>query len=405
MIAKLEPYDMIANAGKVVIAALLFVALSGIANGQEHKGVTYKLPAGWQEGVEGEAKVFAPKNLKEGEAVAVILTPAVPATDEPAKKQFETLVAAANADAKVTGQGEVAVKSEGGGTVCVQAFEMESSDVGKHSRIYAMVLAEKKRALAIVIIKPESAATKHQDDITNLLSSFKIKNAGAETTSSAGGTPTGNTPTLYPGMPGWLPSGKGLPIPESGIVNGKPQGVFWTTSYGSGTKATMFVFLPSGIHASNPRFGGGKLFDAEGQKAQPGVNGVGPWSISGGKMTRKYDTFSRTETYTIGKDASGAFFKEGAALFRPLDPMTKAGIVGTWRFPGRKYVFNANGTYEFGQVETGDGWAAGSNVSGTYTVDGYLVVMRQKDGPTIITPMGTPGPGLMIVNGVFYKKG
>lgn len=383
------------------VASCLVLLLTVFALGQEHQGVLYKLPKGWQESDEGDAKVFTPKGLKEGEIVVVILTPAVDATDEQPAKQFETVVAAANSGSKVLAAGEVQSKVEGGITVCIQAMQLDSPEVGKHSRICTMLFSAKKRALAIVMIKPDDLATKYQEGITDLMASFKLKGDAA----AAGGTPTGDTPGLYPGMPGWLPSGKGVPIPAPAIIEGKPQGIWWSMSYGNGQKAMTFVFAANGMQASNPRYGGGALWDMEGQKKQPGANGVGPFSISGGKITRDYDGFHNVDPYATGTDASGKFFKIGGGIFRPLSPTTKASITGTWRASGSKYVFSADGTYEFGQVTQGDGWAAGSQVSGTFNSDGYLVTLRRTEGQVIVQPMGMVSKDLLLINGIFYKKG
>ncbi|MBC8066647.1 MAG: hypothetical protein H7Y17_17585, partial [Chlorobia bacterium] len=186
--------------------------------------------------------------------------------------------------------------------------------------------------------------------------------------------------------------------------NGKPQGLWWTMSFGDGKKAGTFVFLPNGIHASNPRYGAGNLVDIEGQKAQAGVNGVGPFSISGGQITRQHDGFSSTDPYTTGTDSSGRFFKIGEAVYRPLAAPTKQSLVGTWRVPGNKYVFNMNGTYEAGQTVDGGDWVATSVVSGTYAIDGHLVVFRPKDGPMAIIPIGMVGKDIMLASGLLFKK-
>jgi hypothetical protein len=218
------------------------------------------------------------------------------------------------------------------------------------------------------------------------------------------GTPTGETPDLYPGMPGWLPSGRGVPIPPTRLVENKPQGLWWTSSYGAGTRATTFVFLPDGIHASNPRYGAGTLVDIEGQKRQPGANGVGPFSISGNQITREYDGHRNTDAYSTGSDQWSPFFKIGAAVYRPITAPTKQTLNAAWTVAGNKYVFRPNDSFEMGQVVTGGGWAAGSRQTGTYSVDGYLVVMRPQSGPITIMPIGFAGPDLILISGLLYRR-
>ncbi len=39
--------------------------------------------------------------------------------------------------------------------------------------------------------------------------------------------PRGETPDLFPGSPGFLPSGRGVQIPDAELVDGQPQGLWW----------------------------------------------------------------------------------------------------------------------------------------------------------------------------------
>ena len=200
-------------------------------------------------------------------------------------------------------------------------------------------------------------------------------------------------------MPGWLPTGRGIPIPPARLVDNKPQGLWWTTSYGSGTRATTFVFLPNGIHASNPRYGGGNLVDIEGQKKQPGANGVGPFTISGNTITREYDGNRSTDPYSTTADAWSPLFKIGAAVFRPVTAPTRQTLIASWTVAGTRYVFHPNDTYEMGQAASGGGWAAGARTAGSFSIDGHLVVLRSRSVPITITPIGFIGPDLILING------
>src|SRR5262249_1732251 len=147
-------------------------------------------------------------------------------------------------------------------------------------------------ARAIAVFRPDTTRSRYGSGAISLLQSLRLRSESFSPPVAggpSGGTPTGETPDLYPGMPGWLPSGGGVPTPPARLVDSKPQGLWWTTAYGSGPRAITFVFLPHGIHTSNPRYGGGMLVDIEGQKRQLGANGMGPFSISGNTITREHD--------------------------------------------------------------------------------------------------------------------
>jgi hypothetical protein len=344
----------------------------------------------------------------------VLIQPAEAATNDPPARQFETVVGAVNAAVKVHGSGRLASTARGAGTFLMQAFQIEDADVGRHSRLYGMIVEGRRRALVIAVFKPESALARYENSVLAVLNSIRLNQGTAPPVASApsvaptgpsgGGTPTGNTPDLHPGMPGWLPSGRGISIPPSQLVDGKPQGIWWTTSYGAGNRAMTFVFLPNGIHASNPRYGGGNLADIDGQRRQPGANGVGPFTIAGGQITREYDGHRSVDAYATGTDSSGQFFKIAGGTYRPVSAPTPQSIVGTWTVTGTRYVFHSNGSYESGQVASGPGWVAGSRVAGSYSVDGHLVVLRPQGVPITITPMGLVARDLLLINGLFYRK-
>jgi hypothetical protein len=399
-----------------VLLAVAWVVAPAAA--QEHRGVLYSLPNNWREQNQGNDKVLIASGLQKGEAVVVIIQPAEAATNDPPARQFETVIGAVHATVKVHGSGRLASMPRGTGTFLVQAFQIEDNDVGRHSRLYGMIIDGRRRALIIAVFKPESVLARYESSVLAVLNSIRLNHGAppppvasapspvpsAPATPSGGGAPTGNTPNLQPGMPGWLPSGRGVPIPPSQLVEGKPQGIWWTTSYGAGNRAMTFVFLPNGIHASNPRFGGGNLFDMDGQRRQPGANGVGPFTIAGGQITREYDGHRSVDAYATGSDSSGQFFKVAGGTYRPVSAPTPQSIVGTWTATGTRYVFHPGGSYESGQVASGPGWAAGSRVTGAYSVDGHLVVLRPQGVPITITPMGLVARDLLLINGLFYRK-
>ena len=296
----------------------------------------------------------------------------------------------------------------------MQPFEIDAAEIGRHSRLYAMIVESGRRALAIAVFKPEGILARYEKMVLPVLQSIRSATASpapAVTPAppvarppAGDATPTGNTPDLHPGMPGWLPSGRGIPIPAARLIDGKPQGIWWTTSYGAGNRVMTFVFLPNGIHASNPRYGGGLLFDVDGQRRQPGANGVGPFTVAGSRITREYDGHRSTDAYAAGSDGSGPFFKIGAATYRPVTAPTRETLAGTWRAPGTKYVFHPNGSFEMGQVTSGDGWVAGSRTAGGYGVDGHLVVLRPQGAAVTIVPIGFVSRDLIIIHGLFYKR-
>ncbi len=391
---------------------LLLSGLVSTSLEQEHQGVLYTKPKDWVEWNEGAAKVFSPSDLKSGEVVAVLLTPAVPVSEDTLAKQFDQSVASANEGSTVLAKGDVENKAAQGASIYLQVMELETPEIGKSSRIYAMIVAGKQKTFLVSIFSKDSLVEKHGKAVMELVGSLKFKSVPTTTPTKVEKAntpitkiPIGNTPDLFPGSTGWLPSGKGVEIPKADIVNGKPQGLWWKPQVGTNgiLMPITHIYLPNGVRASNPRPGGGNLFDIEGQRNQKGHTGVGTFTIDNGQLVEKYDGFENKGAFKFGTDKDGKFFKIGGAIFRPLIPLNKQNIVGNWRGTNSEIRFKADGTYEMGQILRTDDWVAGSNTTGTYVIEGYLLMMVPKDGPILLSRSGIGG--LMLVRGsVFYHR-
>ncbi len=203
--------------------------------------------------------------------------------------------------------------------------------------------------------------------------------------------PRGHTPDLFPGRPGFLPSGQGVDIPAAAVVDGRPEGLWWRWQMDSFNKARALVtlFLPDGTCATNPRPGGGFLFDLEGQRAQRGRTGVGTFEVANGTITQRIDGFTSSDAFESGTDGDGAFFKVGAARYSPLTPPTADQLVGTWKeSSGYRYVFGAGGAFG----------------SGTWQLEGYLLELRPADRPSWIATVGMTGDSFLVMDGAIYSR-
>jgi hypothetical protein len=235
-------------------------------------------------------------------------------------------------------------------------------------------------------------------DAMELLATIRLNEAAASVEGGSNqppvptGMPIGNTPQLFPGMPGWLPSGTGLPIPQPGFNQGMPVGLWWKAESDrpGSSKATVHVFLTGGIRASAPRLGGPYLFDMEGQNRQHGNTGVGTYAIESGQFVQRYDGFENKGAYSTGSDSTGPYFKSGVALYRPLEVVTTQSIAGHWRGNQSEISFRADGTYLYGPP------AAGNVRTGKYRLSGYLIQMLPDNGPPVIDRVGIGG-GMLVI--------
>lgn len=395
---------------RVAACLLLAVALIAAAFAQEFKGVTYKKPAGWDEAVEGDAKIFVPKGLKEGELLAIIMTGAVKSNGSSWELQFTDTIALANDGGKILEAGEVQKKEGAAMTLLVQTLNLDHKEIGKHSRLYAQVSQGEQRVFVTVLIGKESLMEKFGDGVADFLGNIGFKSAPVvksppAANSGRGKIPTGKTPNLFMGNQGWLPSGKGLPIPAAKVVNGKPQGLWWRLEQtSSGLKPQLQLFMPNGVQTKFPRMGGGMLFDYVGEKAQSGTNSLGTFNVANGMITESLNGYDQRRPFNAGSDADGAFFRAGGFTFRPLVPMTYKSLAGVWVSKSSEYEFREDGTYEAGTLRSTAQWTQGSSVKGKYVLDGFLLMLVPDDGSgATVERFGLAG-NMVAKSGTFYVR-
>jgi hypothetical protein len=209
----------------------------------------------------------------------------------------------------------------------------------------------------------------------------------------SGAIPMGDTPDLFPGMPGWRPSGRGVRIPDASF-SGAPRGLWVAQDL---SRARVMLFLPDGTSAENPRLGGPWLFDVEGQRAQRGATGVGRFEVSGGDLTIQRDGFTSTQRLSDGSDGSGSWMALGQLRLRPVQALSRQQLVGTWNAGNSRYVFRADGTFESGQTSLEV--MAGAARRGRWTLEGYLLMLEPDGAPGWITFAGSTGRGRLAVFG------
>jgi len=218
--------------------------------------------------------------------------------------------------------------------------------------------------------------------------------SSAPVNSSSGVLPRGETPDLFPGSPGWLPSGRGVELPDPSADDSGPQGLWWSGSTGT------ILFLADGTRAFNPRPGGGVLFDVEGQRAQRGATGVGTFRVADGAITQAYDGFTSTDAYAFGDDASGPYLNIGGARYRPLSPPTEDWLVGRWKSGGGEYVFASDGSCSLGQITAVAVGGGGCR----WRLEGFLLEIQPNGARGWISFVGALPDSLLLIGSSAYSR-
>jgi hypothetical protein len=301
------------------------------------------------------------------------------------------------------------------GTLYVKSFDVQNAELGAHTRMLAVLVRGDQRAVILFVFTSNAVLRKHGAAVQELLKGLTIvAKPGAPAAPVApvaspaptGALPTGETPGLYMGTPGWRPSGRGVKIPPvPAVVEGRPVGMWWRYQ-ADATRMfpLLMIYLPDGTHAYNPRFGSGALFDVEGQRKQPGTTGVGTFNIKDGRITQTTDGFTQTDTFKSGSDKDGPWFEIGAGRHYPLEQTSAKAIVGTWRSPSGTYTFRADGTYGSGDVIVNSAVTVAQRSGGTWQADGYLLALRPSNGAEWMTSVGRTGQFLVIGQAVYKRE-
>lgn len=404
----------------VMVVALALVIAPARAHADVASGVRFAVPAGWAAADRDGLRVVAPTNLATGELMVAMIAGVQAASGTP-DAQLAALAATYNAGATVGASSASALTDLGkAGKLYLQQFQVTAPDLGEHRRILAILVRGSQRAVVLVVFSNDAVLAKHGAGMTALLKSLAIDPRAvvqpappappaaappaAAPVATGGHLATGDTPDRYPGSPGWMPSGRGVAIPVTKLVGGRPQGLWWRYHVnGSAMAPLLMAFLPDGTYVVHPRPGSGQLLDIAQQRKQPGSNGVGTFTIADGRYTHVVDGYTTTDTFKAGTDKNGEWFEVGAGRHYPLVPATPAFLVGTWTGGGNRLVFRADGTYEYGHITNNAEVTIAAGARGTFQLDGYLLALRPTQYDPYTSVAGRSGT-LLVVGMTTYSR-
>lgn len=375
-----------------------------------YKGVDYNLPIGWKAEDSGETRLITPNKTVEGELLVVVLLGAIPKEGKSWEHSFRTLLAGAEDKTNVVSRSEIKSGKRNGFETFVQTQKLKNDNLGDYNSLYQMVADEKNAAPVCVIIKGEKTLEDNQESLSMLLLSIRPHNSvisDPKNPLAKSKIRTGETPDAYVGSKGWLPSGRGTAIPKAAIVDGKPVGMWFSQSTDMQSKPVFYkhIFLADGTAIIFPRFGGGSLVDIEGLKAKESdAKYVGTFKVANGKMSTDVGGFKDEGAFTTGKDNSGIWFEIGKARYRPCIPVTSDFLVGTWRIPGSaQYTFDKDGSLKFGYLLRGDDFVAGSNGTGSWVLDNYLIAFDKKDDYSVNSIYKFTDDSIIIGQSMYFR--
>lgn len=211
--------------------------------------------------------------------------------------------------------------------------------------------------------------------------------------------PRGETPTQFIGMPGWRPSGRGAPLLSAGIVDGRPQGLWWRQQITiHDIRALTVLYLPDGMVIHRPVLGGGALFDFQAQQSPSNARSIRRFEIASGAMA-EFGAGS-IQPYPAGPFSFGStdgyeWFDAGVTRSFAMRPPDSLEMVGSWGGGPGVFVFGADGSYH-----------APIAFAGRWCVDDHLLVLQPASGPygLQIGFIGATGKNLLVINDWPYVR-
>jgi hypothetical protein len=387
------------------------------------RGTSYDNPGTWKEQEQADTRVLVAPRPHPGEVLLVVLSQEIKAIKGPAA-DLEALVRMTEKTVTKASHGSVTSTQSGGFTVTMMASQVEDASLGKHNRIYELVSNRTHEVFVAVVAKGDATFADHRDALLQLLASCRPTSGdtgaspppaatppttpAAAPSPSATAIPYADTPGKVPGDPEFRPSGRGKPIPAPAIVNGAPQGLWWTyTTTGSPT-AYGTMFFPDGMALHYYRPGGPNLADLDGMKANHGSGDIGTWSLANGAISIHFGELQRSTAFSVHRDSDGTFFKAGTQIYRPAEPLTAKALVGTWEIHGiGAFTFRGDGTVQtttsmIGSIH-GLNYTDGA-ITGSWFLDGYLLVMSFPGEGVRVLPVFKVSGSQIVITSRFYMR-
>lgn len=216
---------------KSIILALNLVLICSASIAAEFQGVEYTTPTGWRAEDSGGALGFVPNDVTPQTGTVLVLGPAENLENSSFDVWLQQKLKEELEDgSKVLEESETHKQQQGNLTSATLVRVTQDTDGMNAIRMYHAVTNGKKAVLAMAMAVGQEATDKYATAIQSFFSSLRI----AETVSN-----------LPPSIASSQQKGNGERVPEAGIVNGVPQGMFVGRSLLTG-KAVCLLFLGGG---------------------------------------------------------------------------------------------------------------------------------------------------------------
>ena len=333
---------------------LLFLTIATIASAEIFQGVEYSAPSGWKIEPSQGALGFVPSDVTPETGIVMVLGEASDLGSQSFQQWFDQqLQEELSGGAKVIQESESKKSAQGNVQTFTLVRVIEDTEMGTTIRFYHAVTDGRKAAMAMSIAVSENAINKYSDAVRTFFGGLRISGSVSRGSSTRS---------------------KGERVPEAGVMNGRPQGLFVGRSLLSG-KAVCLLFLDGGrITRSIPESGLENFHWMEHAVNHSGD--CGTWQLTGNLLRIVWGDGGVHEG-PLKVNPNGIEFY--GKTYARIGTVSIASISGEWESARGTAAWGGEGiTMTHSLSITADGkfhWVAG----GGGVVSGHAVQDRSKD--------------------------
>jgi len=385
------------------LTLLLFLSLSFAS---EFQGVEYSVPSGWRTEPSDGAMGLVPNDVTPQFGTVMVLGPAEQLESSTFDAWFQQKLKEELQDgSKLLKESEIQKSQQGNLTHATVVRIIQDAQGTATIRMYHAITDGKKAAFAIAMAVSQEATEKYSGSIQNFFSSLQIVGSGPK-----------SAPSVAPPQQ----VGNGERVPESGIVNGIPQGIFVGRSLLTG-KAVCLLFLSGGrITRAIPQKGLEHFDWAQHQSEHSGDSGQ--WEIRGNQLRIVWGDGGVHEGPLTATPDGIEFY--GKRYARPAT-VAIAALAGKWDsargtalwggegiMMTQTLIINRDGSFRWeagtGGVVSGEAVSnAAKNMAGTVKISGSTMTFYGSEGAvesyTFLPLPGDPIVAFTLGNSTFTR--
>ena len=389
------------------VLLLMTAAICQAESLQHDEGVRFTLPTGWAAARQEGSLVLRPSEAADDASVVLLLSPPTALNGRSFRAWFDDHLAANAASSTVVlRSGEVIRQKAGAIERLSTARAVRHGGVAAGGEMLHAVSADDRAVMAMAVTGSQSSFERHGADLHRNFDSLALL--------------AGRAAAATPG-PAAVRAADGVSFLRSGLVGGKPQGLFIGVSVLSGNPVFL-LFLDRGRFTDRMPPQGLNHIDWD-ALVKDFPNSTGQWFVAKGRLTLRWRNGGVWEDAIVPTATGMRFNGKGYSAAAAVDLARIAGKFEgaqstAWLNPGgggptltrsTTITLDGKGGFTFDSAvggDVGNAVAFGSAAfSGTVSSAGYEAIFRMRDGRVVrASAVRFPDDDAFILNGTYYQR-